>query len=119
MTETIDQVSQTNETSLFMKNTFPLEGRGKRFLGCDQYDECLDRAAVSEWSSFHCEACLYENRKTEAYPKAEHIPDLRELDLLLDEEDEVEADPAEDELFRSLFLLDDAEPDEETFLPVF
>ena len=116
--ETIDRVKQAEETSLFMKNTFPLEGRGKRFLGCDKYDDCLSHAMELEWSSFHCDGCRYENRTTDKYPKAEYIPDLRELDLLLDEEEE-EADPEEKELFDSLFILDDEESDEDDFLPVF
>ena len=77
--ETIDRVKQAEETSLFMKNSFPLEGRGKRFLGCDKYDDCLCHAMELEWSSFHCDGCRYENRTTDKYPKAEYIPDLIEL----------------------------------------
>ena len=78
------------------------------------YQEIVVKAGVKSVA----DGCRYENRTTDKYPKAEYIPDLRELDLLLDEEEE-EADPEEKELFNSLFFLEEDESDEDDFLPVF
>ena len=70
---------RNNKTLEKHQSLFPLEGRGKGFLGCDKYDDgnCLCHAL--EWSCFHCDGCRYENRTTDKYPKAEYIPDLIEL----------------------------------------
>ncbi len=39
---------------------FPMEGEGKRALGCNVYDKCLYEAAILDWASFNCERCRYE-----------------------------------------------------------
>jgi hypothetical protein len=45
------------------------EGKGVRNFACQNYDNCLDRAAKGMWSGFTCrECCNYSQKEDEPAP---------------------------------------------------
>ncbi|MCG8643322.1 MAG: hypothetical protein MI862_26585 [Desulfobacterales bacterium] len=40
----------------------PLEGQGDRYVACEQYRQCLDKATIANWESFRCDECGYDNK---------------------------------------------------------
>lgn len=73
---------------------FPVKGIGQRAMGCDQYDNCLYKAAVEDWDSFNCEQCDYEGRGATEFIDPVFIPEL---------EDDTTVDDSEKELIDLIF----------------
>lgn len=62
MIGTIDMIRQTENQNTAVLENFPIEGMGKRAMGCDRYDKCLYKAAMADWHSFNCDGCEYEGQ---------------------------------------------------------
>jgi len=69
---------------------FPLEGIGKRAMGCKMYDKCLYKAAVKDWDSFNCDGCGYEGRGAVEFIDSAFIPEFEDLDLKVENDQEME-----------------------------
>lgn len=73
---------------------YPVKGIGQRAMGCDQYDNCLYKAAVEDWDSFNCEQCDYEGRGATEFIDPVFTPEL---------EDDITVDDSEKELIDLVF----------------
>lgn len=73
------------------QNCSPSEGLGLRAMGCKMYDSCLYEAAVKDWDSFNCESCNYENKTALEFVDLANIPDLIDQEIMLEDNQEVEA----------------------------
>jgi len=90
MIETISMIKQTeNQDTAVLKN-FPIEGMGKRAMGCKMYDKCLYKAAIADWDSFNCDGCEYEGRGALEFIDSAFIPMLEASEFIYEDDLEME-----------------------------
>ena len=109
MTEAIDMMGQAGNQDTAALRNFPIEGIGKRAMGCGMYDKCLYKAAVKDWDSFNCDGCEYEGRGALEFIDSEFIPLFEEPDLTFEEDREMELVDLS-VTFSSLSLIKEAIP---------
>ncbi len=90
MTEAINMMKQAGNHDTATLEGFPLEGMGKRAMGCKMYDRCLYKAAVKDWYSFNCDGCGYEGQGALEFIDSAFMPEFKEPDITFEEDLEME-----------------------------
>ncbi len=90
MTESINIIEQAKNQDTTAFSNFPIEGMGKRAMGCKMYDKCLFKAAVNDWYSFNCDGCNYEGQCALEFIDSAFIPELDDSDLPFEDDIEME-----------------------------
>lgn len=90
MTETISMIKQAESQNTAILDNFPIEGMGKRAMGCEMYDKCLYKAAIADWDSFNCDGCEYEGRGALEFIDSAFIPMLEASEFIYEDDLEME-----------------------------
>ncbi|MBA3012948.1 MAG: hypothetical protein KKF12_18490 [Proteobacteria bacterium] len=86
MTETISTIKQAESQDTAVLDDFPIEGMGKRAMGCKMYDKCLYKAAVADWDSFNCDGCEYEGQGALEFIDSAFIPMLEASEFIYEDD---------------------------------